>query len=94
MTTTTITFTVHATPEGILKAIYDGYARGWVTAAFESTLVSQIQQVIKAEPNHANMKAKLQQFISAVQYPGKTNPMTPAFQTLLLNWANDLLGRL
>ncbi len=94
VTTTTITFTVHATPEGILKAIYDGYARGWVTAAFESTLVSQIQQVIKAEPNHANMKAKLQQFISTVQYPGKTNPMTPAFQALLLNWANDLLARL
>ena len=65
-----------------------------MTASFAATLVSQMQQVIKAAPSAANEKAKLQQFITTVQYPAKTNPMTPAFQTLLLNWANDLLARL
>jgi hypothetical protein len=95
VTTKTITFTIHAAPQGIINAINDGVARGWVTASFASTLVSQMQQVVKAAaPNTANEKAKLQQFISTVQYPGKTNPMTTAFQTLLLNWANDLLARL
>jgi hypothetical protein len=91
--TKTITFTIHATAQGIRNAIVDGQARGWVTAAFASTLLGQIDQVLKAG-TVSNAKAKLQQFISTVQYPGKVNPMTTAFQSLLLNWANDLLGRL
>ncbi len=94
VTTKTITFTIHPTPEGIQNAIADGLTRGWVTASFESTLISQIQQVIKAEPNHANMKAKLSQFISTVTYSAPAGGITAAFKTLLLNWANDLLSRL
>jgi hypothetical protein len=93
VTTKTITFTIHATPEGIQAAILDGYARGWETAAFESSLLTQIQQVIKAEPNHANMKAKLTQFITTVQNATAAQ-LSAAFKSLLLNWANDLYTRL
>jgi hypothetical protein len=95
VSTKTIAFTIHATPRGIINAINDGVSRGWIGAAFASNLVSQMQQVIKALPSAvADAKAKLQQFISSVQYPGRSNPITPAFQSLLLNWANDLLGRM
>jgi hypothetical protein len=89
-----VTFTIHATPEGILAALYDGASRAWLTAAESSYLVTQIQQVIKAEPSHSNMKAKLQQFISAVRSGKVPGQITAAFQFLLLNWANDLLARL
>jgi hypothetical protein len=94
VTTKTITFTIHATPEGIQNAIYDGMSRGWISASFGSTLITQIQQVIKAEPNHANMKAKLSQFISTVTYSAPAGGITAAYKALLLNWANDLLSRL
>jgi hypothetical protein len=33
------------------------------------------------------------QFISYVQYPSK-GALTSSFQTLLLNWGNDLLSRM
>jgi hypothetical protein len=94
VTTKTVTFTIHATPEGIQNALNDGIARGWVTASEGSYLLTQIQQVIKAEPNHANMKAKLNQFISAVQSGKVPGQINAAFQLLLLSWANDLLSRL
>jgi hypothetical protein len=94
VTTKTITFAVHATPEGILNALYDGTRRGWLTAIESSYLITQIQQVIKAEPSHANMKAKLQQFIAAVQSGKVPGQITAAFQSLLLNWSNDLMLRL
>jgi hypothetical protein len=94
VSTKTITFTIHATAEGILNAIYDGARRGWLTATEASYLVTQIQQVIKAEPSHPNMKAKLSQFISAVQSGRVPGDITAAFRSLLLNWANDLYLRL
>jgi Ca2+-binding RTX toxin-like protein len=94
VTTKTLTFTIHATPEGIRAAIVDGQSRGWVSASFGANLLTQIDQVIKAEPNHSNMKAKLKQFITTVQYPYGASPITAAFQALLLNWANDLMSQL
>lgn len=84
---------IAAAPEGIQNAIVDGFSRGWVTASFDSNLMTQIQQVIKAEPNHANMRAKLNQFVTTVTY-APTGGITAAFKALLLNWANDLLNRL
>jgi len=50
-----------------------------------------MQQAIKAG-NAANVRTKLKQFITTVQYPW-AGSLTTAFQTLLLNWANDLLAR-
>jgi hypothetical protein len=88
----TFTFTIHATPQGIVNAINDAATRGWVTTSYAGTLVTQMQQVIKAGLGTANAKAKLKQFITYVQYP-PAGALTSGFQALLLNWANDLLSR-
>jgi len=56
----------------------------------EPSLVTQIQNVIKAPSNPA---PKLRGFISVVQ-GATTSQITAAYTTLLLNWANDLLARL
>jgi len=90
-TTISLTFTIHPTAQGILNAINDAAARGWVSASFAANLIAQIQQVMKAGTS-ANTKAKIKQFISTVQYP-PAGGITAAFQALLLNWANDLLAR-
>ena len=88
VTTKTITFTIHATAKGILNAINDGAARGWISASFKASLVTQINGVIGA-PNPA---PKIRGFISVVQ-GGTTSQITAAYKALLLNWANDLLAR-
>jgi hypothetical protein len=96
VTTTTMTFTIHPSPQGILNAIYDGMNRGWITASYGSTLVTQEQQVIKAQSSStiSNEKTKLKQFITYLDGNRPPVGITAAYQTLLLNWANDLLGRL
>jgi hypothetical protein len=86
--TFTLTFTIRPTATGILAAINDGAARGWISASFKTSLVSQINTVIGA-PNPA---PKIRGFISVVQ-GGTTSQITAAYKTLLLNWANDLLAR-
>ena len=48
VSTMTLTFTIHATPQGLINAINDGAARGWISASFKTTLITQMQQVIKA----------------------------------------------
>jgi len=81
-------------PIGLINAINDGAARGWITASFAGTLVTQMQQVIKALPGGSgNAKAKLSQFISYLQYP-PTGGITAAYRTIMLNWSNDLLSRM
>ena len=95
VTTRTLTFTIHATPQGIVNAINDGAARGWINASFQSTLLASMQQVIKGlQSSAASGKAQLSQFISSLQYPPRGATITPAFSTLLLSWANDLFARL
>jgi hypothetical protein len=89
ITLKTITFTIHPSAKGILNAINDGASRGWVSASFKTSLVNQINNVIAAPSNPA---PKIRGFISVVQ-GGTTAQITAAFQTLLLNWANDLLSR-
>jgi hypothetical protein len=66
--------------------------RIWISASYKATLVTQIQNVISAGGGNA-AAPKLRGFISAVQ-SATTAQITPAYKTLLLNWANDLLGRL
>ncbi|HMC71529.1 MAG TPA: Ig-like domain repeat protein, partial [Mycobacteriales bacterium] len=93
VTTKSITFTIHPTAAGLLNAVNDGVARGWITTSFGATLVSQIQQIIKAAgSSSANVRAKINQLISTLQYP-PTGGITAAYRTLMLNWANDLLSR-
>jgi cytochrome c len=94
VSTMTLTFTIHATPQGLINAINDGAARGWISASFKTTLITQMQQVIKGlQSSTANGVAKLRQFISYLQYP-PTGGITAAYQSLMLNWSNDLLNRL
>lgn len=63
-----------------------------ISASYKATLVTQIQNVISAGGGNS-AAPKLRGFISAVQ-SATTAQITPAYKTLLLNWANDLLGRL
>ena len=92
VTTRTVTFTIHATPQGIINAINDAAARGWINASFQSSLVASMQQVMKGGGNSG--KAQLSQFIKSVQSPPRGATITPAFSTLLLSWANDLYARM
>jgi hypothetical protein len=86
----TLTFSIHPTAKGILAAINDGAARGFMTAAEKTTLVNAINNVIGAPGG--SVSPKLRGFISQVQ-SAPAAQLTPAFQVLLLSWANDLLSR-
>jgi len=90
ITAISLVYTIKPTAKGILAAINDGAARGWMTAAEKSTLVSAINNVIGA--SGGSVPPKLRGFISQVQSATVAQLVT-AFQTLLLNWANDLLSR-
>ena len=86
----TLTFTIHPTAKGILAAINDGAARGFMTAAEKTTLVNAINSVIGAAGG--SVTPKLKSFISTVT-SATTAQLTAAFKALLLSWANDLLAR-
>jgi hypothetical protein len=88
VTTSSVTFEVHATLIGLLAAVNDGGTRGLISAATRSSLVSQIQSAIKGNSAHA----KLPGIISTIQQQsGKT--IDAAYAALLLSWANDLYAR-
>jgi cytochrome c len=91
VTAISLVFTIRPTAKSILAAINDGFARGWMTAAEKTTLVNAINNVIGANGGSGN--AKLRGFISQVQSATAVQ-LVPAFQTLLLKWANDLLPRI
>ena len=87
-TTVTVTFQVHATLTGLVKAVNDGVSRGYITQATANNLIAILQSAMSGNSAHA----KLPSFISAVQSAsGKT--IAAAYATLLLSWANDLLSR-
>lgn len=72
----------------LLPAVDDGAARGKITAATQSSLVSQIRSAIKGNSAHA----KLPGIISTIQQQsGKT--INADYAALLLGWANDLYAR-
>jgi hypothetical protein len=93
VTTKAFTFTIHPTAQGILNAVNDGAARGWISTAYKPTLVTQINNVIAAMGKGNSAATKLRGFISVVQ-SATTSQIAAAYKTLLLNWANDLLARL
>ena len=51
--TTTITFQVHATLKGLVNAVNDGVARGYVTAATASSLISTLKSAMAGNSVHA-----------------------------------------
>jgi len=90
VSTLSITFTVAAqTVQGLMAAVTDGQARGLITAQEAMVLQSQLTSVTKGNSG----RIKLQQFIYMVQGErGKS--INAAYADLLVNWANDLMGRL
>jgi len=89
-TSRTLTFTIHATIKGLINAVNDGVARGYITKAEGSTLVSQLNNAL--QPG-SSTKVKLQQFVYMVQgASGKS--ISAAYANLLVNWTNDLIARL
>ncbi|MEA2423657.1 MAG: hypothetical protein QOH13_67, partial [Thermoleophilaceae bacterium] len=88
LTTQTISFQVHATLAGLLAAVNDGYAKGFITAAEQTTLVNLLQQAIKG-----NGRVKLPAFTAEVQFQSG-RAIAFGYAALLLNWAADLQLRL
>jgi len=86
-TVTTLTFTIHATISGLIAAVNDGAAHGYVTAAEQSSLLGQLRLA-----QNGNPKPKLQGFVSMVQSAG-TAKITAAYASLLVAWTNDLIAR-
>jgi hypothetical protein len=86
--TTTLTFTIHATINGLINAVNDGVSRGYITSSEGVILVSQLQSALKG----TSTKVKLQQLVYMVQQAsGKS--VNAAYASLLVNWTNDLIAR-
>ena len=91
VSTKAISFTIRATAKGILNAINDGAARGFMTAAEKTTLTNAINNVINA--NGGGAPTKMRGFISQLQ-SATAAQLNAAYKTLLLNWANDAYSRM
>jgi hypothetical protein len=87
-TTKTITFTIHATIQGLINAVNDGAARGLITATERSNLVWYLQKALGSSAKR--------NFIASFNYEvnlqsGKA--INAAEAALLLSWGNDLYAR-
>ncbi len=90
-----LNFTIRVTAQGLKSALVDGFGRGWVpNAAFQATLLSQIQAVVDVAGKNGNTAhVRLRNFISTVT-GASTTQLSASFKALLLNWAADLDTRL
>ena len=83
----TITFQIHATVAGMIKAVNDGAARGYVTAAEQANLIWYLQKAVAPQT-----KQRLSQFIwEANSQSGKA--INATYAAHLVNWAQDLYNR-
>jgi len=82
-----VTFTIHATVQGLTNAVTDGYKRGWMNANMQSSLIGTLNTVSKN-----NAKTKLSQFINTIKSSLGTS-ITTAYGNTLINWAQDLSAR-
>jgi hypothetical protein len=85
--TSTVTFTVHATISGLIAAVNDGVAKKYVTATLGSQLLSTLNSAFNGNSAHT----KISQFVNQVKSAGTA--INAAYAALLLNWGNDLLSR-
>jgi hypothetical protein len=94
VSTTTVTFQIHATIAGLTNAVNYGNANGLVSSSIQKTLLSTLQSAQAAlnGGNTASAKSYLNTFISQVKGAGKA--ITSSYATLLLSWAQDLLVRM
>ena len=93
--TTTNTFQVHATVGGLINAVNQGAQRGLMTSTQQMKLVSILnsaQSYLNAG-NVAAAKSMLNNFISNVQAQRGLG-INAAYADRLINWAQDLYGRL
>jgi hypothetical protein len=89
VTTKSISFTIHATLNGLINAVNDGVKRGFITSASTQSL---LVGTLNSAKSGNSARAKLSQFMSEVsQASGKT--ISAAYATLLNNWALDLYNR-
>lgn len=87
-TSKTVTFTIHATINGLINSVNDGVGRGYITSPQGVALVSQLQSARKGN----STKQKLQTFVyMAQQASGRS--ITPSYAALLANWGQDLVNR-
>jgi len=95
VSTTTITFQVHATIGGLSTAVNDGLKTGLISSSTTANkllaLLSLAQNALNTG-NYTQAKSYLSSFISAVQLQSKT--INTAYANLLIGWANDLIARL
>jgi hypothetical protein len=96
VSTTAVTFTVHATVAGLTKAVNDGVAASKITSgATSSQLISYLSSAQSAlnAGNHTSAKSYLASFVSLVQAQSGVS-ISVAYAALLVSWAQDLIGRL
>ncbi len=83
----TITFTIHATINGLINAVNDGAARRLITSSEQSLLVWYLQKALTG-----SAKTRIGQFNWEGNYQsGKA--INAAEAALLLSWGNDLYAR-
>ncbi|HUZ82918.1 MAG TPA: Ig-like domain-containing protein, partial [Gaiellaceae bacterium] len=89
VSTKTVTFQVRATIAGLIAAVNDGVAKGFITAAEQTTLLADLKSAQVGSSAHA----KLPRFVSDVQsQSGKA--ISAGYAALLVSWTNDLLSTL
>src|SRR5207247_10052239 len=92
---TTVTFEVHATVQGLLGALAYGATNKLIGNQFQSTLTSVLQSAQSAlnAGSVAGAKSYLNSFVTQVQQASSAK-IDLAFAALLVNWALDLIARL
>jgi hypothetical protein len=96
MSTQTITFTVRVTAvPGLVNAVLDGVARGWIAVSIRDNLVKQLQGIQETidKRNTPSARNNLKTFINQVS-AAKGKTIAPIYADRLINWATDLMNRL
>ncbi len=94
--TTSSTFQVHATVNGLTTAVNDGVTNKLITSStMANQLLSYLSSASKAisAGKYSTAQSYLQQFVSLVQQQSGVT-INAAYAALLISWANDLIGGL
>jgi hypothetical protein len=95
VSTSTITFTVHATISGLINAVNYGSSKGTINSSTASSLLSTLNAALTAfkASNLTLAQADVQNFLTQVQ-GASSNKISTSYAALLVNWAQDLIPRL
>jgi hypothetical protein len=94
-TTTSVTFTIRVSTNGLQGAVADGQGRKLVDNSVASTLITKLKSAQAAidRGNAGTARQHLESFMASVA-ANAGKKIDAAYAALLLNWANDLLSRL